>query len=145
MQLFTSLFASFDTTVKIPATRSIRVFFSAEKNHKAILEKEFEFSVSDSLTCSHCCTIFADKVEQRNHYKLDWHRHNLKQSLKGLNSVLEEDFDKLNGIVIIFVYSSIAYMIVFLQTTMSLVFRGPNQTHRQTTRKVKLNHIATWN
>jgi hypothetical protein len=72
---------------------------SAEKNHRAILEKEFEFSVSDSLTCSHCCTTFADKVEQRNHYKLDWHRHNLKQSLKGLNSVMEEEFDKLNGMI----------------------------------------------
>lgn len=84
-----------------------------EQTLNAIIEKEIEFSVSDSLTCSHCCTTFADKIEQRNHYKLDWHRHNLRQSLKGLNNVTEEEFDKLNGIGINYKLIILLYTLYF--------------------------------
>ena len=34
---------------------------------------------------------------QRDHYKSDWHRYNLKLKLKALNSVTEEDFEKIAG------------------------------------------------
>ncbi|XP_036148838.1 ankyrin repeat and zinc finger domain-containing protein 1 isoform X2 [Monomorium pharaonis] len=53
--------------------------------------------VSDSLCCSYCNTEFEDKVQQRLHYKLDWHRYNLKQHLNGLKSISEDSFNKLAG------------------------------------------------
>ncbi|EZA52420.1 hypothetical protein DMN91_012080 [Ooceraea biroi] len=56
-----------------------------------------ELVVSDSLCCSYCNTEFEDKVQQRLHYKLDWHRYNLKQHLNGLKSISEDSFNKLAG------------------------------------------------
>lgn len=35
---------------------------------------------------------FSDNVEQRNHYKLDWHRYNLKRALVGSKPVTEDLF-----------------------------------------------------
>lgn len=51
--------------------------------------------VSDSLSCSFCNAIFEDQVQQRLHYKLDWHRYNLKQHLGGLKSISEGSFNQL--------------------------------------------------
>lgn len=51
--------------------------------------------VSDSLSCSFCNTIFEDKAQQRLHYKLDWHRYNLKQRLNGLKPINEDKFSLL--------------------------------------------------
>lgn len=51
--------------------------------------------VSDSLSCSFCNTIFEDKAQQRLHYKLDWHRYNLKQRLNGLKPIIEDKFNLL--------------------------------------------------
>ncbi|XP_015524854.1 ankyrin repeat and zinc finger domain-containing protein 1 [Neodiprion lecontei] len=51
-----------------------------------------ELVVSDSLSCSFCNTVFEDKAQQRLHYKLDWHRYNLKQRLGGLKSISEGNF-----------------------------------------------------
>lgn len=54
-----------------------------------------ELVVSDSLSCSFCNTVFENKCQQRLHYKLDWHRYNLKQRLLGLKSVTEDGFGQL--------------------------------------------------
>lgn len=51
-----------------------------------------DLTVSDSLCCSFCNTIFDDKIQQRMHYKLDWHRYNLKQRLRGIKSITEDEF-----------------------------------------------------
>ncbi|XP_012226347.1 tRNA endonuclease ANKZF1 isoform X2 [Linepithema humile] len=56
-----------------------------------------ELVVSDSLCCSYCNTEFEDKTQQRLHYKLDWHRYNLKQHLNGLKSINEDNFNRLAG------------------------------------------------
>ncbi|XP_029173254.1 ankyrin repeat and zinc finger domain-containing protein 1-like [Nylanderia fulva] len=53
--------------------------------------------VSDSLCCSQCNTEFEDKPQQRLHYKLDWHRYNLKQHLNGLKSISEDYFNRMVG------------------------------------------------
>lgn len=53
--------------------------------------------VSDSLCCSHCNAEFEDKPQQRLHYKLDWHRYNLKQNLNGLKSISEDNFNRMVG------------------------------------------------
>jgi pre-60S factor REI1 len=41
--------------------------------------------------------MFEDQVQQRLHYKLDWHRYNLKRKLGGLEPVTEEKFTELEG------------------------------------------------
>lgn len=50
--------------------------------------------ISDKLFCSACDQIFQNHQEQREHYKLDWHRFNLKQRLKSKPTVSASDFEK---------------------------------------------------
>lgn len=49
------------------------------------------------LTCYFCKTEFSDVVKQREHYKLDWHRYNLKRSISGREPLTEEQFLERNG------------------------------------------------
>ena len=48
-------------------------------------------------TCATCKVEFDDLQEQRQHFKLDWHRYNLKQKLSGNpgRTVNEEQFNNL--------------------------------------------------
>jgi hypothetical protein len=47
-------------------------------------------------TCNICfAATFADVDEQRNHYRSDWHRYNVKVRLNGGNAVTETDFAHL--------------------------------------------------
>ncbi|GFG28589.1 hypothetical protein Cfor_10717 [Coptotermes formosanus] len=57
--------------------------------------KHEDLSVSEKLFCSFCNAKFEDQVQQRWHYKLDWHRYNLKRKLNGLESITEEKFTQL--------------------------------------------------
>ncbi|XP_051010024.1 ankyrin repeat and zinc finger domain-containing protein 1 isoform X2 [Acomys russatus] len=50
--------------------------------------------ISDKLFCSACDQIFQNQQEQREHYKLDWHRFNLKQRLKNKPLLSASDFEK---------------------------------------------------
>ncbi|KAI9137228.1 hypothetical protein BKA69DRAFT_1128410 [Paraphysoderma sedebokerense] len=46
-------------------------------------------------TCTICQVTFNDAEEQRTHYKLEWHRYNVKRvSQLGLQSLTEEEFEK---------------------------------------------------
>lgn len=49
------------------------------------------------LFCQSCQISMADREEQVSHYRLDWHRYNLKRKLKGLPPVRQEDFEKIAG------------------------------------------------
>ncbi|KAJ8942038.1 hypothetical protein NQ318_002792 [Aromia moschata] len=51
-------------------------------------------STSDSPSCSYCRVQFSDPQLQREHYKLDWHRYNLKQSLLSKLPITEEEFNE---------------------------------------------------
>ena len=46
-------------------------------------------------TCMVCSEIFEDLSEQRQHFKLDWHRYNLKRKLQGLSRIPEDEFNIL--------------------------------------------------
>ena len=46
-------------------------------------------------SCSYCQVQFEIVEDQRLHYKLDWHRYNLKQSLAGKNAISEDQFGKI--------------------------------------------------
>ncbi|XP_003908030.2 ankyrin repeat and zinc finger domain-containing protein 1 isoform X1 [Papio anubis] len=50
--------------------------------------------ISDKLFCSSCDQTFQNHQEQREHYKLDWHRFNLKQRLKDKPLLSALDFEK---------------------------------------------------
>ena len=48
-----------------------------------------------STTCQLCRTFFPNVQEQRLHVKSDWHKYNLKQKIRGAQSVTESEFEKL--------------------------------------------------
>ncbi|XP_005202879.1 tRNA endonuclease ANKZF1 isoform X2 [Bos indicus] len=50
--------------------------------------------ISEKLFCSTCDQVFQNHQEQREHYKLDWHRFNLKQRLKDKPLLSALDFEK---------------------------------------------------
>lgn len=50
--------------------------------------------ISEKLFCSTCEQTFQNHQEQREHYKLDWHRFNLKQRLKDKPLLSALDFEK---------------------------------------------------
>ncbi|XP_041506361.1 ankyrin repeat and zinc finger domain-containing protein 1 isoform X3 [Microtus oregoni] len=50
--------------------------------------------ISEKLFCSACDQVFQNHQEQREHYKLDWHRFNLKQRLKNKPVLSALDFEK---------------------------------------------------
>ncbi|ELK17186.1 Ankyrin repeat and zinc finger domain-containing protein 1 [Pteropus alecto] len=50
--------------------------------------------ISGKLFCSTCDQTFQNQQEQREHYKLDWHRFNLKQRLKNKPLLSALDFEK---------------------------------------------------
>ncbi|XP_015440018.1 PREDICTED: ankyrin repeat and zinc finger domain-containing protein 1-like [Dufourea novaeangliae] len=82
-------------------TRGIKVAQCMQSRSSSVSETEKvlsqldELVVSDSLSCSFCNTLFENKAQQRLHYKLDWHRYNLKRRLNGLKPVNEDKFNLL--------------------------------------------------
>jgi len=47
------------------------------------------------LTCLACRVIFDDAESQRNHYKTDWHRYNLKRKIAELPPVTYGEFNRI--------------------------------------------------
>ncbi|XP_058641964.1 tRNA endonuclease ANKZF1 isoform X2 [Onychostoma macrolepis] len=54
----------------------------------------FAGEVSDKMLCSACQCSFESREEQMEHYKLDWHRFNLRQRLEGSSVVTVEEFER---------------------------------------------------
>jgi len=48
-----------------------------------------------SKTCQTCGEVFEELNYQRQHFKLDWHRFNVKQKLRGEPVISEQEFDDL--------------------------------------------------
>ncbi|XP_070211217.1 tRNA endonuclease ANKZF1-like isoform X1 [Littorina saxatilis] len=55
------------------------------------------FTVSTRMSCNFCSTVFANRTEQKAHFKSDWHRYNLKQQIKGDDAITEEQFEDMTG------------------------------------------------
>lgn len=49
------------------------------------------------LYCQSCCVSLGVREEQLVHYRLDWHRYNLKRRLKGLAPLSQEEFERIAG------------------------------------------------
>lgn len=45
-----------------------------------------------SFTCISCSVLFQNGDLQRDHYRTDWHRYNLKRKLVELPPITEDDF-----------------------------------------------------
>ncbi|NXH10520.1 ANKZ1 protein, partial [Bucco capensis] len=50
--------------------------------------------VSERMCCSTCGQVFGSREEQTEHYHLDWHRFNLKQRLRGRQTLPIEVFEE---------------------------------------------------
>ncbi|KAK9887756.1 hypothetical protein WA026_000071 [Henosepilachna vigintioctopunctata] len=70
---------------------------NTEENVDKATEKLWESQTMNSMSCSYCRIDFSDVTTQREHYKLDWHRFNLKQSLLGKTPITEQEFNVKNG------------------------------------------------
>ncbi|CAN0432603.1 unnamed protein product, partial [Ascophyllum nodosum] len=51
-------------------------------------------SMADIFTCTACAKTFADSESHEIHYKLDWHRYNLRRRVAGLSPLNESDFER---------------------------------------------------
>ena len=49
--------------------------------------------MQNSLTCISCRVIFNIPELQREHYKTEWHRYNLKRKIAELPPITLENFD----------------------------------------------------
>ena len=67
-----------------------------------------EDTKTTSTSCALCDVRFPNVLEQRGHVRSDFHKYNLKQRLKGLNTVSETEFDRLVGGIAAHCQSSIA-------------------------------------
>jgi len=50
--------------------------------------------VKACYTCRSCDAAFGTLEEQREHFKSDWHRHNLKLKLMGVKSITDSEFQE---------------------------------------------------
>ena len=62
------------------------------------LDQVSEYETKKDMYCNTCHVHFSSREEQVEHYRLDWHRYNLKRKLKGLPRVDQEEFEKVAGI-----------------------------------------------
>ncbi|XP_027146913.1 ankyrin repeat and zinc finger domain-containing protein 1 isoform X1 [Larimichthys crocea] len=53
--------------------------------------------VSGKMVCSACRCTFSNREEQMEHYKLDWHRFNLRLKISGMPPVTAEEFERKTG------------------------------------------------
>ncbi|KAF5886283.1 ankyrin repeat and zinc finger domain-containing protein 1 isoform X1, partial [Clarias magur] len=75
----------------------IREDVSDDKRGTDASQDEAVGEVSDRRFCSACQSSFENREEQMEHYKLDWHRFNLRQRLAGRSPVTVEEFEKKTG------------------------------------------------
>ncbi len=89
-----SLFDSLDLISKLkPAFEQDMINQEDNSDEFEVKQKLEELTVSSTKSCSTCGTTFESVEEQRAHFKLDWHRFNIANKLKGLKAISEEQFE----------------------------------------------------
>ena len=58
------------------------------------IEDLSKLAISSNKSCSTCSVTFDSTDEQRAHFKLDWHRFNIANKLKGKEAITEEKFEE---------------------------------------------------
>lgn len=59
------------------------------------LTQDAATSAGDGRTCRTCGAVFNNLQEQRDHFKTDWHRLNVKRAVKGVPRVTEAESEQL--------------------------------------------------
>lgn len=89
------------------------IFFHVILFLENAVPKEDWISTNDkNLSCSYCRINFLDLQIQREHYKLDWHRYNLKQSLLSKQPIKEEEFNEKSNNGILEIICKIIFSII---------------------------------
>ena len=65
------------------------------KEDSAEVYQDTQSERQDTTSCLLCQTAFANFQHQRDHAKSDWHKYNLKQKVRGAQTVSEPGFEKL--------------------------------------------------
>jgi hypothetical protein len=52
----------------------------------------------ERMACSTCQVEFSERQQQVHHFKLDWHRYNIKQKIVGKAAVTEEVFEEMSDV-----------------------------------------------
>ena len=60
-------------------------------------QPQIRHPASSELFCHSCQAALANREEQVIHYRLDWHRYNLKRKLKGQPPLNQEEFERVAG------------------------------------------------
>ncbi|KAM7407559.1 hypothetical protein PAMA_003332 [Pampus argenteus] len=84
-----------------PAADTVYAFHTGLEDESLQDDRQREGSlvreVSDKMVCSACRCTFINREEQMEHYKLDWHRFNLRQKISGMPPVTAEEFERKTG------------------------------------------------
>lgn len=84
-----------------PTTHSIDVLCRAEDEGTPLTAEALDSlttgatSTGDGKTCRTCRAVFNDLQQQRDHFKTDWHRLNVKRAVKGAPRVTEAESEQL--------------------------------------------------
>jgi hypothetical protein len=93
----------YDLPPDVITTLVPKIEASCDTNEPTTVIPEEEHSTDDrkeptiegSKACSLCRIAFHTVEDQRGHIRSDWHGYNLKQKLRGLPAVSEEEFERL--------------------------------------------------
>ncbi|KAM4608569.1 tRNA endonuclease ANKZF1 [Polymixia lowei] len=84
-----------DHSVHITSSSDGAVVLCAEDDRRR--EGSLAREVPERMVCSTCRCPFNNREEQTEHYKLDWHRFNLRQKIIGLPPVTVDEFEMKTG------------------------------------------------
>jgi len=85
------------------------------------VETASEFSEQSSIqtplyTCLTCKVAFRTSDIQREHYRQDWHRYNLKRKVAGLQPISHDLFkEKIAGIFFFFFFFPLLFFFLYLK------------------------------
>ena len=84
-----------DLTSKLkPAFEEDENIVSNDKKVSNPIEDLTNLTVSSNKSCSTCGVSFESTDDQRAHFKLEWHRFNIANKLKGLKTITEDQFEE---------------------------------------------------
>ncbi|CAG09306.1 unnamed protein product [Tetraodon nigroviridis] len=86
-----------NSAVQTPCNQATAPAVVDDTNQERQRDSSFLGEVSDKMVCLACRCTFTNREDQMEHYKLDWHRFNLKQKLLGASPVSAEEFEKKTG------------------------------------------------
>lgn len=57
-----------------------------------------KLTVAESATCASCDIKFDSFLQQRSHFRTDWHKYNVQRQARGLPSLTEEEFEDMSDL-----------------------------------------------